>query len=141
LGQINEWFYGWLAGLAPDPSAPGFKKSILRPQPVAGVDWARARHVTPYGELSIHWRKDISTGATGPRAEVKEQGRAARFVVQVTIPPNTESTLYLPCGDAARIFESKRPIAEAVGVTARGRENGCAVFALQPGSYEFEVRE
>lgn len=31
LGQIMEWFYGDLAGLAPDPTAPGFKNILVRP--------------------------------------------------------------------------------------------------------------
>lgn len=39
---IAEWLYGDLAGLAPDPAFPDFKRVRIRPQPVSGVDWVRA---------------------------------------------------------------------------------------------------
>ena len=42
LGQITEWFYQDLAGIAADPAGPGFQKIIIRPQPVGDLTWARA---------------------------------------------------------------------------------------------------
>ena len=33
LGQIQEWFYHDLAGIGVDPTGPGFKKILIRPQP------------------------------------------------------------------------------------------------------------
>ena len=47
LGQIIEWLYGDLAGIAPDPAFPGFKRVRIRPQPVPGITWARAAHESP----------------------------------------------------------------------------------------------
>ncbi|CAK9037458.1 Alpha-L-rhamnosidase (Glycosyl hydrolase 78 family protein P20) (P20_GH78) (Polysaccharide utilization locus H protein P20) (PUL H protein P20) [Durusdinium trenchii] len=34
LGHITEWFYKDLIGISPDPSAPGYKKILIRPNPV-----------------------------------------------------------------------------------------------------------
>jgi len=40
--QIMEWFYQDVAGIGGDPAGPGFKKIIIRPQPVGDLTWARA---------------------------------------------------------------------------------------------------
>jgi alpha-L-rhamnosidase len=84
LGQIMEWFYGDLAGLAPDPAFPGFKRVRIRPQPVLGITWARASHQSPRGPMSVAWRWD---GAT--------------FSLDVELPPNTSAEVHLP-GPSAR---------------------------------------
>ena len=44
LGQIMEWFYAGLAGIAPDPAGPGFKRILLRPQPVGDVTWVKCSY-------------------------------------------------------------------------------------------------
>ena len=83
LGQIMEWFYGDLAGLAPDPAFPGFKRVRIRPQPVPGITWARASHESPRGPMSVAWRWD---GAT--------------FTLDVDLPPNTSAEVRMPGRDA-----------------------------------------
>jgi alpha-L-rhamnosidase len=83
LGQIIEWFYGDLAGLAPDPAYPGFKRVRVRPQPVRGISWARASHESPRGPMSVAWRWD---GAT--------------FSLEVDLPPNTSAEVRMPGRDA-----------------------------------------
>jgi alpha-L-rhamnosidase len=87
LGQIIEWFYGDLAGLAPDPAFPGFKRVRIRPQPVSGITWARASHESPRGRMSVAWRWD---GAT--------------FSLDVELPPNTSAEVWLPGRDARPAF-------------------------------------
>jgi hypothetical protein len=93
LGQIIEWLYGDLAGLAPDPAFPGFKRVRIRPQPVPGITWARASHESPRGRMSVAWRGD---GAT--------------FSLDVELPPNTSGEVRMPGRDArpAFVIESGR---------------------------------
>lgn len=86
LGQIVEWFYGDLAGLAPDPAFPGFKRVRIRPQPVPGITWVRASHESPRGHMSVAWRWD---GAT--------------FSLDVELPPNTSAEVRMPGRDASRV--------------------------------------
>ena len=83
LGQIIEWFYGDLAGLAPDPAFPGFKRVRIHPQPVPGITWARASQESPRGHMSVAWRWD---GAT--------------FSLDVDLPPNTSAEVCMPGRDA-----------------------------------------
>jgi len=93
LGQIMEWFYGDLAGLAPDPTYPGFKRVRIRPQPVPGISWARASHESPRGPMSVAWRWDGGT-----------------FSLDVDLPPNTSAEVRMPGRDArpAFVIESGR---------------------------------
>ena len=86
LGQIVEWFYGDLAGLAPDPAFPGFKRVRIRPQPVPGITWVRASHESPRGHMSVAWRWD---GAT--------------FSLDVELPPNASAEVRMPGRDASRV--------------------------------------
>jgi alpha-L-rhamnosidase len=54
LGSVGDWLHRVVAGLAPD--APGYRRIRFAPRPGGGLTWARARHLTPYGEASIAWR-------------------------------------------------------------------------------------
>lgn len=120
LGQINEWFYGDLAGLAPDPTGPGFKRIILRPQPVGGVAWARATYESPRGKVVSSWQR-----------------AGGRFLLEVEIPPNTTATVFMPAGDPARVTEGGGPAERSSGVHRLRIEPGVAVYAVEPGRYAF----
>lgn len=121
LGQIVEWFYGYLAGLAPDPAAPGFKRALVRPQPVAGVSWARASHESAYGLATVAWRE--------------ERGR---FVLEVALPPNTTAEVRWPfAAPEAAIEEGGRPAARSPGVEALPPKAGRPVFQVGSGRYRF----
>jgi alpha-L-rhamnosidase len=81
-GSIGAWLYSTVAGIEIDPEQPGYKHSILRPQPGGDLTCAAARLQTLYGELVSDWRL--------------ENGR---FAWEVVIPPNTTATAVLPNGD------------------------------------------
>ena len=81
LGHITEWLYAGLAGINPDPSAPGWKKSIIKPAVVGDLTWVKAHYDTPYGRIVSHWQRNDG-GVT----------------MDVTIPANTTSTIVTPEG-------------------------------------------
>jgi alpha-L-rhamnosidase len=120
LGQITEWFYHDLAGLAPDPRAPGFKRVLFRPQPVPGVTWARASHDSPYGRVSVAWREEKS-----------------RFVLVVETPPNTTAEVRWPFATTEEIKEGGGPASKSAGVMGRRMEEGHPVYSVESGKYEF----
>lgn len=123
LGHILEWFYKDLCGIDVDPAGPGFKKILLRPDPVGDLQWARATYNSIRGPITSQWHR-----AHG------------RFRLQVTLPPNTTATLYLPATEGSPVTESGQPVEQSKGVTFLGREGDRAVLALLSGSYEFESR-
>ena len=84
FSDIGAWFYRGLAGILPDPDAPGFRHTVFRPQPVPGMAWAEAAHVSPYGEVSSRWERDA--------------GQPAHITFTVRVPANTRGTFHFPAG-------------------------------------------
>jgi alpha-L-rhamnosidase len=79
LGQVIEWFYGDLAGIAPDEGAPGFKHIVIKPHPVDGLEWVDASYESVHGPITVHWEK-----------------LEGKFMLEVTIPANTTATVTMP---------------------------------------------
>lgn len=120
LGQIMEWFYGDLAGLAPDPDLPGFARVRIRPQPVPGITWARAVHASPRGRISVAWRHENGT-----------------FSLDLELPPNTTADVWLPADDVSAVRESGSPADEAPGVRVVREDRDRLVLAVESGRYAF----
>lgn len=116
FGEIAAWFYKALAGINPDPAAPGFKHVLISPNPVGDLTYARARHECAYGTISSAWtRKD------------------GVFRLEVTIPANTTATVSLPVSSAAKVTEGGKDVAVK-------RTADRAVVEIGSGRYVFEVR-
>ncbi len=79
IGDLNVWLYEYLAGIRSDSEAVGFKKIVIRPYPVSGLDSVSASHESPYGRIVSKW--------------VRRNGGVD---LEVTIPPNTSATVYVP---------------------------------------------
>jgi hypothetical protein len=120
LGHGMEWYQCWLAGLRPDPSAPGFKQSIVAPYPVGDVAWVEAWHQTPYGKLAVHWRRE-----------------AGKLTMHVTVPANTTATILVPASCAEVVLESGVPAATAAGLKALGYAAGFMRLQAGSGQYQF----
>jgi alpha-L-rhamnosidase len=120
LGQIMEWFYGDLVGLAPDPDSPGFERVRIRPQPVSGITWARAAYASPRGRVSVAWRKEGGT-----------------FFLDIELPPNTQAEVWMPSADEGSLREGGVVLAAAPGVRLLRQEGGRAVLAIEAGHYAF----
>jgi alpha-L-rhamnosidase len=58
--------------------------------------------------------------------------------MDVTIPINTNATVYVPAKDAAGITESGKPAAKADGVKFLRMENNAAVYEVGSGTYHFQ---
>jgi len=80
LGGVADWLHSTVAGLA--PVEPGYRRLQIAPIPLARLDHASARHLTPYGEASVAWRRE---------------GTGIRLTVEV--PANTTAEVAL--GDLA----------------------------------------
>jgi alpha-L-rhamnosidase len=120
LGHIMEWFYDGLAGITSADSSTAFRHSIIRPEPVGDVHWVQADYHSPYGNISSHWKKEVSV-----------------FDLSVTIPANTTATIYLPSPAGAVITEGWKTIAGREDIRFAGRDKGAAVFEVGSGNYNF----
>ena len=81
LGQLLEWEYADLVGLKPGPESHGYKQALIKPTPVAGVDWAKASYDSCRGLYKVSWHKD-----------------AKNFILDVTTPANCTATVTMPSG-------------------------------------------
>jgi hypothetical protein len=120
LGQITEWFYGDLAGLAPEAESPGFKRVRVRPRPVSGVTWVRAAHESPRGRVAVAWQRE---------------GNA--FRLEVELPPGTSAEVWVPSSDAHDVKEGGRPADQVAGVRFLRQDAERALFEAGSGRYSF----
>jgi hypothetical protein len=122
LGQINEWFFHDLAGIAADSSSAGFKKIIIKPAVVGDLTWVKGKYDSVRGPITTEWK------------------RAAKyFTLDVAIPPSTTATVFLPATSAGVITESGVTAGKSPGVQFLRMENGSAVFEIASGRYQFSV--
>ena len=77
LGAVADWLHRRVAGLA--PAEPGYRIIEVRPIPGPGLEWASARHLSPYGEAQVSWSR--SNG---------------RFVLRLRVPVGASAAVYLP---------------------------------------------
>jgi len=60
-----------------------------------------------------------------------------KFTLDVFIPANTTSTIYIPAENESNVTESGKPARMAQGVKFIKWEEGCAIFEAVSGSYHF----
>jgi alpha-L-rhamnosidase len=121
FGDVAAWFYKALAGINPDPSAPGFKHFFINPQVVGDLTSARGKYYSIRGKIVSDWK--VVNG---------------NFRLTLTIPANTRATVSLPISDAANVQESGKPVARSHGVTFSRIENRRTVFTVEAGVYQFD---
>jgi succinate dehydrogenase / fumarate reductase iron-sulfur subunit len=74
-----------------------------------------------YGRIASHWKRD-----------------GEKLTMDVTIPPNSTGTIFVPAKDASSVTESGKPAGEAEGVKFLRMENNAAVYAVSSGTYQFQ---
>ncbi len=123
LGHAEEWFYRGLAGLSPDPAAPGFKRFFIRPDVVGTLRSVEAEHASPYGRIFCAWEK-----------------KSDRLILRVAVPPNATAVVSVPADRADAVLEGGRPAANSPGVRFLRSAGGRTEFEVGSGSYLFEAR-
>lgn len=122
IGDLAVWMYEYLGGIRSDPSDPGFHHTIIHPYPAGDLTSVSASHKSMYGTIASSWTR-----------------RDGRFTLDVTVPPNTAATVWVPAANAATVSESGHAAASAKGVRLVRDETGAAVFEIQSGSYRFSA--
>ncbi|TAG12139.1 MAG: alpha-L-rhamnosidase [Sphingobacteriia bacterium] len=119
FGSIDEWFYKSLLGI--NAAAPGYKKIIIKPQPVSLL-WAKGSYESVYGIIESDWKKE-----------------ADKFQLRVTIPVNTSAEIWLPANEKNKISESGDSHFYTNDISFQKYEKGYAVIKVGAGSYHFLV--
>ena len=119
LGDYLIWLYENLAGIKSDASGIAFKRLVMKPENIDGLDFVNAAYQSAYGTVGSSWKKNIGD-----------------FNWQISLPANTSALAYIPANDSAGITESGKPLAKAAGVRFLRMEGRYAVLELRSGTYQ-----
>lgn len=119
-GAIGDWMYRIVAGLDTYEDGVGYKHSKIKPYLGGGFTNASASLDTYYGKLSNSWRTEGN-----------------KIIMDVEIPANTTSTVYIPGKDPAGIKEGGKALADIKEIKVQGVEGDYVVLTLGSGKYQF----
>ena len=122
IGAVAEWMYRVVLGINNDDAHPGYEHFVLHPIPGGGLTYARGSYKSIRGQIESSWRTDGSS-----------------FKFDVTIPPNTTATVYVPAASADHVNEGVIAASRANGVKFVRMEGESAVFEVQSGRYSFST--
>jgi alpha-L-rhamnosidase len=123
LGQIMEWSYHGLTGIGGDLTGPGFKRIIIRPQPVGDLTWVKASFDSFRGKISSQWTK-----ADGV------------FNLSVSISPNTTATVFVPARPGDQVSLDGVTAGRDWDAKSLRQEKDRAVFGVGSGQRVFQSR-
>jgi alpha-L-rhamnosidase len=132
FGVVGQWYYQALAGIRLDADVPGFKRLVIRPQPLGDLDWVKASYPTMYGQARVHWSRCRDS-----------------LHMDVTIPANTAAEIHIPTlghGDAtiregeAIVVERGKPVSTTPSLRAISVDEHYARFDAGAGMYRFQVQ-
>jgi alpha-L-rhamnosidase len=122
-GAVGDWLYRTIAGIDSYEDAPGYKHSKIRPHTGGGLTSAAGQLLTPYGTLSSHW-----------------QWEGEDLLLDVEIPANTTSTVYIPATDETVITESNEPVSNIPTIHLAERDQSNILLELGSGAYRFRIK-
>lgn len=120
---IDPWFYTVLAGINSDPSAPGFKKIIIKPFiPDRELDWVKASVHTMHGTITSSWQK-------------KPNG----LQLDINVPSNTSATVHLPLSKGVATTESGKTLTEVKSIKISSSAIDNKIVEVGSGTYSFFI--
>lgn len=88
-------FHESIGGIRPDPSAPGYRRIILRPTFLPDLQWAKTEYESPQGAIVSHWKRE-----------------SGQVVWEVSIPEGSTAQVELPLFQANQIESNGKAVAE-----------------------------
>jgi alpha-L-rhamnosidase len=123
-GAIGDWMYRVVAGIDTYEDMPGYRHSRISPHPGGGLSSAAAGLETGYGLLSCNWRTEGDV-----------------LLLDLTIPANTRSTLYVPAPEGGHITEGGQNLSSVKDIIVAGVERGYLILEIGSGTYHFKVEQ
>lgn len=119
FGSITEWYYKSILGI--NSTAPGFTSFEIKPQPAGDLTWAKGYYDAVVGRITSDWKID-----------------GTRFLLKVTVPANSQATIFVPSLPQKAVWEGGQPYEKANGLKFLRYADGYAVFHAGSGSFSFE---
>ncbi|MDD3038565.1 glycoside hydrolase family 78 protein [Bacteroides sp.] len=122
LGDLIIWFYENLAGIKDSPESCGFKKIIMKPEIIDGLDEVKGSFHSVHGLIESSWNKGNSS-----------------FHWNISIPCNTTAIVYIPTSPDAIVNEKNEKKIPSKNIKYLWKENQYTVFEVGSGHYFFSV--
>lgn len=123
-GAVTDWMYGYLAGIR--PAGAGFQDIIIDPHPDNRLQWVRASYGSNWGDIKSDWKYEGDT-----------------WTLTVTVPANTQATVYVPAASADKITVDGKSLADSGLTQAKDATAmpGKIPVKIGSGTYTFQVKQ
>jgi alpha-L-rhamnosidase len=131
FGAVMEWAYRVLAGI--DTDGAGYRAIVIRPRPPTPgsnpeqtpISWVKAHYDSINGRIESAWKMENGV-----------------FTLDLTIPPNTTASVFLPGATAERTSEGGASLTTAMiaGIRSFAPMGDALKVEVVAGTYHFEVR-
>jgi len=122
-GSVVAWFFNTLAGIAPDPAFPGWRRFIVNPFTESELTYAKASYRSLNGRVVSDWKKE-----------------KAQLIMDIEIPTNTSAIICFPCKDTEGLTENGKPVREDREFSILGTEKGKTRILAGSGKYHFVLK-
>lgn len=119
-GAIGDWMYRVIAGIDTKEDGPGYKHIIIKPTTGGNLEYATADYQTNYGKIASSWKVDGN-----------------KFLLNISIPANTNATVYLPSININAITENDKPINGSQDIKIAEPITGYTALNVGSGVYHF----
>jgi len=102
-----------------DTDGAGFRKVVIHPQPGGGITYAKGSYDSINGPIAADWKFDDN----------------GMLTLNVSIPPNTAATIFVPAKEKSVVAESHGPVSLKFDADAQAM-----VCQVRSGSYSFTVK-
>lgn len=118
--SFTSWFYSHILGISPVEEEPGFKRFKVCPYCFGGITHASGTHSTLHGLIEVKWY-------------IKD----TKFILELTVPANSQADCYLPIQSPLSVtFDEQLIDTETSTVYLKGEER--LFLTLGSGSYIIE---
>ncbi len=127
LNGIGGWFQRGILGIQALQESPGYKRFVIKPALIEGIQWAEGFHNSPFGPIEVRWERSKDS-----------------YTLEINIPENSEALVFIPAHSALDISEQSKgneiPMSDLKGVELEKVENGIARLHVGSGHYIFASR-
>jgi alpha-L-rhamnosidase len=120
LGCVGEWMWNTLAGINICEEFPGFKRVIIKPEPVGDLKSVKAEYETNFGRLLVDWSLN---------------GKI--FILKLEVPANTTALLIPPVIKPGAVLNESGMNVWKDAIPGIKIENG--KILLSAGNYNFKL--
>jgi alpha-L-rhamnosidase len=122
LGDLIVWYYENLAGIKPDPDNPGFKKILMQPEFIEGLEFVKGTYRSVHGTIESSWAR-----------------KGDKIEWHIIVPANTTAEVRIPASTAKEIAENGKPLRKVYGINHIRSVNDNIILDMGSGTYHLLI--